>query len=318
MNKQIICIKARSHSDFELYLIGEKYDMPYDFLLDYKSNSKVYKFWTEVGSGKLSAIEERPNEKTRNFISYAPMSDREKQSLIDIQPIRVGTILNKFKGDINEKEKEFKEMLVAKEKHKIEMLNRDIDPSTILCINLKNTNEQLFSICVQHRVDFLEVMSFKEEYGALNLVRLWIEKETNTRVAYAFLNSPNSSKNSPWETFVEIKDSLIPKITIEQMSHKPVAIPRLKVTEESLNQYNRANKRGYISITKFEKTLFAQLVEEAGRPTEEDLEFCTMDNVSIEYLTELLNETVELENYELAALLRDHIINLKENERNKS
>ena len=95
MSKQIICIKARSHSDFELYLIGEKYDIPYDFLLNYKKNKRVYKFWTEVGSGLLSAIEERPNEKTKNFISYAPMSEREKQNTIDIQPIRAGELINK-------------------------------------------------------------------------------------------------------------------------------------------------------------------------------------------------------------------------------
>jgi hypothetical protein len=74
MSNQIICIKARSHSDFELYLIGEKYDIPYDFLLNYKKNKRIYKFWTELVSGMLSAVEELPNEKTKNFISYAPMS----------------------------------------------------------------------------------------------------------------------------------------------------------------------------------------------------------------------------------------------------
>jgi hypothetical protein len=95
-------------------------------------------------------------------------------------------------------------MLVAKEKHRSDMLSRKFDPSTIICINLKSTNEQLFSICVHYQVDFLEVMSFNEQYGALNLLRLWIEKETNTRVAYVYINSPSVSNNSPSETFVEI------------------------------------------------------------------------------------------------------------------
>ena len=85
MSKQIICIKARSHADVELYLIGEKYDIPFDFLINYKENKQVYKFWTEVGSGMLSAIEKRPTEKTRDFISYATLSEREKQNLISIQ-----------------------------------------------------------------------------------------------------------------------------------------------------------------------------------------------------------------------------------------
>ena len=309
MSKQIICIKARSHSDFELYLIGEKYDIPYDFLLNYKKNKRVYKFWTEVGSGLLSAIEERPNEKTKNFISYAPMSEREKQNTIDIQPIRAGELINKFKGDINEKEEEFKAMLVAKEKHITDMLSRKFDPSTIICINLKSSNEQLFSICVNHQVDFLEVMSFKEEYGALNLVRLWIEKDKNTRVAYAYINSPSGSNTSPSERFVEIEDSLIPKKAINEMSHKPVTTPKLKVTDESLIEYRKASARGYLSIFKFENALIPQLLIELNEKIDAKPDLTSkITQLSIDELNESLKKAVEEEEYEFAAKIRDQII----------
>ena len=56
--KNIICIKAKSHSNFELFLIGQKYDIPYNFLIKYKEDISITKFWTEVGSGKIMAVEE--------------------------------------------------------------------------------------------------------------------------------------------------------------------------------------------------------------------------------------------------------------------
>ena len=308
MSKQIICIKARSHSDFELYLIGEKYDIPYDFLINYKKNKWVYKFWTEVGSGMVSAIEERPNEKTKNFISYVPISEREKQNMIDIHPIKSGELINKFKGDINEKEEEFKAMLVANEKYIADMLSRKFDPSTIICINLKSTNEQLFSICVHHHVDFLEVMSFKEEYGALNLVRLWIEKEKNTLVAYAYNDSPSGSNTSPSEIFVGIEGSLIPKKAINAMNRKPVTTPKLKLTDESLIEYRKASARGYLSIFKFENALLPQLITEINEKI--DLEPNLTSKIallSLDELNEILKKAVEEEDYEFAATIRDQI-----------
>ena len=48
--KNIICIKARSHTNFELFLIGEKYDIPYNFLIKYKEDKTINKFWIEVVS----------------------------------------------------------------------------------------------------------------------------------------------------------------------------------------------------------------------------------------------------------------------------
>ena len=306
MSKQIICIKARSHSDFELYLIGEKYDIPFEFLMNYKENKQVYKFWTEVGSGMLSAIEKRPTEKTRDFISYAPLSEREKQNLISIQPIRAGEILTKYKGDIAEKEQEFKAMLQAKEKHKIEMLNRKYDPSNIVCINLKITKEQLFAICLSYEIDFLEVMYFIEEYGALNVIRLWIEKKTNTRVAYAYLNAASGSNNNPCETFVEITDALIPKEAILAMSRKPVTTPKLRVTKESMDAYAKASGRGYLIIEKFESVLLASSLLEDD-PILVGNSNSKIDKLTIEELNDLLRNAIEEEDYEFAARLRDQI-----------
>ena len=107
--KNIICIKAKSHTNFELYLIGEKYDIPYNFLIKYKEDITISKFWTEVGSGKIMAIEEINGSK-KTFIPILSLSTSEKNEIKNITPIIAGKVISKWKGDIESKEKEFKEI----------------------------------------------------------------------------------------------------------------------------------------------------------------------------------------------------------------
>jgi hypothetical protein len=311
MSKQIICIKARSHTDFELYLIGEKYDIPYDFLIDYKKDKEVYKFWTEVGSGIISAFEERPNEKDRNFVALVPLTEREKQILLGITPLRAGEIINKYKGDIEEKEQEFKYLLDSIEKKKQEMLNRKYDPSNIVCINAKSSLEQIFSVCVNYNIDFTEVMFFLENNTNVNINRVWFEKETSVLVAYNYIYTIASSFMTSEDRFEINPSCLIPKPAITKMNRKPVPTPKLKVNQNSLNEYLKANDEGFfINIPKFERVL------ESGMDIEEEKEIIDLDMFDVDELKDLLKTAVEDEDYESAAALRD-AINEIENKKKK-
>jgi hypothetical protein len=312
MSKQIICIKARSHSNFELYLIGEKYDIPYDFLVDYKKDKEVYKFWTEVGSGIISAFEERPTEKDRNFVALVPLTDREKNSLLAITPLRTGEVINKYKGDIEEKEQEFKALMVEIEKKKQEMLNRKYDPSNIVCINAKSSPEQIFSVCVSHDVDFTEVMFFLESNPSANINRVWFEKETSALVAYNYIYTIASSFMSNQEKFEVNPSCLIPKPAINRMSKNPVPTPKLKVNQKSLNEYIKANDEGFlINIPKFERVL------ESGIDIKEEPVSIDLDMFDVEELKSLLQTAVEDEDYESAAVLRDAINEIESKNKKK-
>ena len=296
----IICIKARSHSDFELYLIGEKYDIPYDFLIDYKKDREVYKFWTEVGSGIICALEERPDEKTRKFSPTAPMSEREKQSLLSIQPLRAGDIIRKYKGDIEEKEHEFKDMLLAKEKRKEQMLNRKYDPSDIVCINAKLDDEQIFAVCVSNEIRFPSVISFLENNCSVNITKIWFEKKTSELVAYDYIYD--------YEERSEINPScLIPKAAIYKRSKVAAKTPKIKGDRKTLEEYQDAKERGYsLSIPKLDRMLESGFLEREEEPTEESTHI-DLDVFEVDDLKELLSAALEDEDYESAAALRDAI-----------
>lgn len=289
---KIICIKPRSHSDFELYLIGEKYQISYNFLIEYKKDSSIYKFWTEVGSGKVMAIEERPSEKKKKFIPI--ILDADENELKSIKPIISGHVLSKYKGDIEKKEEEFKKMIADFEKKKKEMLSRKYDPSNIICINTNYTNEQLFSVCIKSKLDFIEVVGFIENNSHLSITKVWYEKETSELVAYEYVDNSNE--------YFEINEScLIPRDAIHKMSRKSINTPRLKVTEDVIFEYKRIKKNGFdINISKLEKFFLE----------EESLDI-TMDLFSIEYLNNLLQVALESEDYESAAEIRDIIKELK-------
>ena len=320
MSKQIICIKARSHSDFELYLMSEKYDIPYEFLLDYKSDRLTYKFWTEVGSGIISALEERPDEKTRNFLPTAPMNEREKQSLLSIQPIRTGEIIRKYKGDIDEKEQEFKRMVYATEKKKEQMLSRKYDPSNIVCINTKTGKDQIFSVCVSNDIDFISVMDFLDNNPNVDINRVWFEKKTSELVAYNYIYAQSGFFGEAAERFEINSSCLIPKDAITRMSRTAAKTPRIKATKKSLIAYQKANDEGcFINIPKFERLIesgyLERLEDEEALEKIESIEV-DIDVFDIEELKSLLQTAVDDEDYESAAALRD-AINEIENKKKK-
>lgn len=285
--KNIICIKARSHTNFELYLISEKYDIPYNFLIKYKEDITISKFWTEVGSGKIMAIEELNGSK-KVFVPILPLTPAETIGVKNITPIISGKVISKWPGDINSKEKEFKEMLEENERFKAEMLNRDYDPNNIICINTKLTNEQLFAICINNELDFVEVADFIETNYHIDLNKVWFEKETTILVAYG-----------TGDNYFEFnEDSLIPKKVVNRMSWKAIKTPKIKVTEENAIEYHRVKSLGFdLDIPKFENYTISD-------KTSSDVD---VDAFSIEDLENLLTIAIENEDYESAAELRDAI-----------
>jgi len=295
---RIICIKASSHTDFELYLIGEKYDMDYDFLVGYKKNKNIYKFWTELGSGTLMAFEEREGSE-RRFVPVVPMSESEKAIAKSTAPIIAGSEISKYRGDIEEKEREFKEMVRAAAERKKQMLSRKYDPSNIVCINAKSTPEQIFAICMASDIDYIEPAGFIAHNPHILFTKVWYEKGTSVLVAYSYA----SGIYEP----VEInEDCLIPRDAIKKMSMKAMPTPKLKATYEAAKMYKRARMLGFeLDIPKLER------FGEERTSAEID-----MDSFDIEDLENLLQAAVESEDYESAAELRDAIAEMKKNKRN--
>ena len=309
--KQIICIKASSHSDFELYLMSEKYDIPYEFLLDYKSDKLIYKFWTEVGSGIISALEERPDEKTRNFSPTSPMNEREKQSLLSIQPLRAGEIIRKYKYDIDEKEQEFKEMVAATEKTKEQMLSRNYDPSNIVCINTKTGRDQIFSVCVSNDINFAGVIDFLDNNPNVDINRVWFEKKTSELVAYNYIYAQSGFFGEAAERFEVNSSCLIPKKAINRMSMVAAKTPKIRANKKTLDAYQKANDEGYfVNIPKFERLIesgFIDRLEDGIEQTKiEDVEI-NLDVFDVEELKSLMQTAIDDEDYESAAALRDAI-----------
>lgn len=291
--KNIICIKARSHTNFELYLIGEKYDIPYNFLIKYKEDMTINKFWTEVGSGKIMAIEEIRGSK-KKFVPTLPLLPHEEKNIKGITPILAGKVISKFDGDIESKEKEFKEMLEETERFKSEMLTRKYDPNNIICINTKLNYEQLFSISITYNLDFVEIADFIESNSHIDIAKLWFESETTLLVAY-----------ETEDNYFDVnEDALIPKTAIYNMNKKPIKTPKIKITDESVEEYFRIKSYGFdLNIPKFEKHVSHESSE------------VDVDKFSIEDLENLLEIAVKDEDYESAAELRDFINEFKKNKK---
>jgi hypothetical protein len=288
---KVICIKARSHSDFELYLISEKYDIPYDFLMGYKKDIDVYKFWTEIGSGIILATESRTDGK-KMWTSY-PMTINETDTLISIKPIKSPKI--KDEHEESEKIKEFKIMLKEKEDYRQKMLNRKYDINNIICINLKLPESQLFAICQHYNIDFLSVMDYKDN---VYVNKVWFEKDTSIFVAYYSIYNNQ-------QHFEVNEDCLIPKnITNSIISLKPVKTPKIKKTQENIDAYRYFNEIGYnIEIQSFDN-----LIENGYE--DDEFEF-DINKLSLDELNNLLELAIKDEDYESAAELRDIINSMK-------
>ena len=153
----------------------------------------------------------------------------EEKNIKAMTPILAGKVISKFDGDIESKEKEFKEMLEETERFKSEMLTRKYDPNNIICINTKLNYEQLFSISSTYDLDFVEIADFIESNIHIDIAKLWFEKETTLLVAY-----------ETEDNYFDVnEDALIPKTAIYNMSKKPIKTPKIKITDESVEEYFR-------------------------------------------------------------------------------
>ena len=248
------------------------------------------------------------------------MNEREKQALLSIQPLRTGEIIRKYKGDIDEKEQEFKEMVAAIEKKKEKMLSRKYDPNNIVCINTKTGKDQIFSVCVNNDIDFIRVMDFLENNTNVDINRVWFEKKTSELVAYNYIYAQSGFFGEAAERFEINSSCLIPKDAITRMSRTAAKTPKIKATKKSLIAYQKANDEGcFINIPKFERLIESGYLERLeDEETLEKIESIEVDIdvFDIEELKSLLQTAVDDEDYESAAALRD-AINEIENKKKK-
>ena len=291
----IICIKAKSHSDFELYLISEKYSLAYDILLDYKKDTSIYKFWVDLDLGIIIATESRSNgDKTIYVTDHISKADRSK--LIDIVPVKVPKVKENSEENYELVKERFEQMVKEREEYRNKMLNRKYDPNNIVCVNMKIDNAQIFALCQFYKLDFITVMSYKDED---DVTKAWFEKETGECFAFEY-------KSGEYYPFTINERSLIPRNIKSKISHKPVNTPKIKKTPDNIEAYIEYTSMGYhIFIPGFDKII------EKGWTKETLSDDIGLASFSIKDLEILLEKAIEDEDYESAAEIRDAINELK-------
>lgn len=291
----IICIKARSHSDFELYLISEKYKLAYDILLDYKKDTSIYKFWVDLDLGIIIATESRSNgDKTIYVTDHISKADRYK--LIDIVPVKTPKVKENSEENYEIVKERFEQMVKDKEEYRTKMLSRKYDPNNIVCINLKSDNSQIFSLCQFYKLDFITTMSYKEED---DVIKAWFEKGTGECYAFEYVSGIH-------EHFTINERCLIPRDVRYKISLKPVNTPKIKKTPDNIDAYIKYTDMGFhIGIPAFDKII------EKGYTKETLSDDIGLASFSIKDLEMLLEKAVEDEDYESAAELRDAINEMK-------
>lgn len=291
---KVICVKPRSHSDYELYLISEKYEFAYEILLDFKKDISVYKFWVDMELGVIIATETRSGKDKTIYVSeYLDTDDRE--NLINIKPIKTPKEKEDSKENYERVKDIYEKMVKEKEDHRNKMLNRKYNPNNIVCVNLKIENHNIFAIAQHYKLDFSTIMSYKVEP---DITKAWFEKETGECFAFEYFdNKANFSIN---------ERSLIPRNITNKISRVPVNIPKIKKTQDNIDAYLEYTKMGYdIGIPGFDKII------ESGYTKENLSEEAGIENFSIQDLESLLNKAVDEEDYESAAELRDVINDMK-------
>lgn len=293
----IICIKARSHSDFELFLVSEKYGLAYDILLDYKKDNSIYKFWVDLDLGIIIATESRSNgDKTIYVTDQISKADRSK--LIDILPVKTPKVKENSEENYEIVKDRFEQMVKEKEEYRTKMLSRKYDHNDIVCVNLKSDQSQIFSICQFYKLDFITVMSYKEED---DVTKAWFEKKTGECYAFEYISGI-------YETFTINERSLIPRDIKYKISRKPVNTPKIKKTQDNIEAYIKYTDMGFhIGIPAFDKII------EKGWTKETLSDDIGLASFSIKDLEMLLEKAVEDEDYESAAELRDAINEMKKN-----
>ena len=296
----IICIKARSHSDFELFLISEKYKLAYDILLEYKKDTSIYKFWVDLDLGIIIATESRSNgDKTIYVTDHIKKEDRSK--LIDIQPIKTPKVKENSEENYEIVKDRFEQMVKEKEEYRTKMLSRKYDSNNIVCVNLKSDLAQIFSLCQFYELDFVTIMSYKEEE---DVIKAWFEKKTGECYAFEYVSGL-------YEHFTINERCLIPRDIKYKISRKPVNTPKIKKTPDNIEAYMKYTDMGFnIGIPGFDKII------EKGYTKETISDDIGLASFSIKDLEMLLEKAIEDEDYESAAELRDAINEMKKNNPN--
>lgn len=281
---QIVCVKIGSLSEFETYLLADRFGLDYFSLKDIRADKTVKKYWIDSTDGRLLAVE-RDIYGEREFDQMTILTPQEISAIKKTKPVLAGEPTRKFKGDVEAKREEFKLLLDEDRKYRESMLSRDYDPSDIVCINAKSTLQQVFAVCVENDVEPVSAISFLYGNGHLEMTRVWFEKKTGVLVAYSYCDEHTGE-----EHFLTV-DCLIPKKAISRMSHSPVKTPRLKCNEASAKSYSLLKNLGIdLGIDKLEKFNFVKKRSDF-----------------LSDLRQRLQEAIDEEDYEEAAILRDRI-----------
>lgn len=311
--ERVICIKPRTHTDFEIFLIGKKYGIPYELLIEYKKDLTIYKFWVrmEKGGGQIIATESRTNGEKK--VNGFGLSDQHINTLLTILPIKVPKT-----KDIEKKQIEFKAMLKEMEEHKQKMINRNYNIDNIVCFNLRLPNSQIFAICQHYNINFLEVVSHRYDK---RINKIWIEKETSEFVACIIAHKNEYDRSQRVEEYFYVNEkTLIPKKVIDKLqSTKPVKTPKVPKTKKNIKDYITYNKMGYeISIPSFDHYIENTYIDPYEEEIDEEESNAVIEDdeddyseVTIENLQKMLEKALEIEDYESAAELRDVINDMK-------
>jgi hypothetical protein len=291
---KVICIKPRSHSEYDLYLISVKYELAYEILLDFKKDKSIYKFWVDMDLGIIIATETRSGKDKTIYVSEN-LNSEDRINLIDIKPIKTPKEKEDSKENYDKVKEIYEKLAKEKEEHRMKMLNRKYNPNNIVCVNLKISNEDIFAISQYYKLDFYTIMSYKVED---DITKAWFEKETGECFAFEYFdNKLNFSIN---------ERCLIPRNIIDEISKTPVSTPKIKKTRDNIDAYIEYTNIGYkIQIPSFDNII------KSGYTKETLSEEAGIENFSIQDLEYLLNKAVEEEDYESAAELRDVINDMK-------
>lgn len=286
---QIICVKIGSLSEFETYLLAERFGLDYLAFNEIRADKTVKKYWLDASQGKVLAVE-RDMMGVREFDLISPLNDQEIAAVKRCKPVLAGEPTRKYKGDIEKARIAFKELIEEDRQYREDMLNRDYDPSDIVCINARSTLDQVFATCLANDVDPRPTISFIYGNGHLEMTRVWFEKKTGVLVAYSY-------QEEHTEQFHTV-ECLIPKKAINRMSHVPAKTPKLKVDEKTIKAYQSLKEIGIdLGIEKLENANLRRQKDDFLRKLQQDLQ-----------------DAIDVEDYEKAAKLRDRIKSIQDGE----
>ena len=181
--------------------------------------------------------------------------------------------------------------------------------SDVICINLKSASlEDLFAISIVYDFDFEGLVRWKQ-----TIDRIWfVEKGKNSGVTgtiegiyYVYSGVAFSHKLGKNQQIC-VSGQFVGKIELEKRDDAlrvlPLKVPKIPTSDSIINLYSEYKKMGLdLKIEKFDR-MITKVIEV------EILE----DNLNkISEYQFLLDEALEIEDYETASVMRDKINNLK-------